>query len=196
MTAEMAHEPSRDEDELLLEGFFVLDTPEGYRAEFIEGEIVVSPPPDGDHEGHLSRINRQMARHSKVPMDTSGHKGLELVRGGRCTKNYLIPDAVFAPLELDLFWGAPSWMSPAGVELVVEVTSSKPDRDRGVKRHCYAKADVPLFLLIDRSKKTVTLFSEPDPGAEDYKADVRVAFGTPIELPPPFAFTLRTDEFR
>lgn len=48
MTA-MAHEPLTQE-EVLLEGFLALDTPEGFRSELIEGDIVVTPPPDGEHD--------------------------------------------------------------------------------------------------------------------------------------------------
>jgi len=62
----------------------------------------------------------------------------------------VIPDVTIAPVELDLFFGADGWMPPEGVAAVVEITSSKPDRDRMVKRHCYAKAGVPLYLLVDR----------------------------------------------
>jgi hypothetical protein len=64
-----------------------------------------------------------------------------------------------------------------------------------VKRHCYAKAGIPLYLLVDRSEQTVSLFSEPDQAAEDYREDVRVVFGKPVELPGPFSFTLETAEF-
>src|SRR5262249_8459576 len=45
----MAYEPYSPED-VLLEGFLALQTPEGFRAELIDGEIIVSPPPGGHHE--------------------------------------------------------------------------------------------------------------------------------------------------
>ena len=41
MTA-MAHEPMPTQDNTLLDGFLALETPTGFRAELIEGEIVVS----------------------------------------------------------------------------------------------------------------------------------------------------------
>jgi Uma2 family endonuclease len=178
-----------------LEGFLKMDTPEGYRAEFIEGEIVVSPAPLGKHEKILSRINRQIVRKSSVDMDLSGHKGLELVPGGRCTKNLVIPDGVYAPMELDLFEGADPWMPSDGVAMVTEVTSTGGDRDRTVKRHCYAKAGIPLYLLVDREAESVTLFREPDEGAEDYREHVRQVFGKPLDLPEPFGFALETEDF-
>ena len=43
---------SRDPDapaEFLLADFLTFDTREGYRAELVDGEIVVTPPLDGDH---------------------------------------------------------------------------------------------------------------------------------------------------
>lgn len=80
--------------------------------------------------------------------------------------------------------------------MVLEVTSAKPERDRGVKRHCYAKAGIPLYLLVDRADQSVTLFSEPDAAVEDYREDVRVTFGKPLDLPEPFAFTLDTSQLR
>jgi len=101
MTA-MAHEPLTQED-VLLEGFLALDTPEGFRAELVEGEIVVTPPPDGDHEKYISRIVRQVIRHSRTDMDVSGNKGLRLKSGDSCPKNHVVPDVTFAPMEADLF---------------------------------------------------------------------------------------------
>lgn len=106
----------------------------------------------------------------------------------------MIPDVVFVPVGA--FAGRPSWMSPADVLLVVEVTSSKAERDRRAKRRAYASGQVPLYLLIDRGEQSVTLFGEPGGSGDliDFRASTRVPFGKSIELPSPFAFSLETDE--
>ncbi|MEU5024865.1 Uma2 family endonuclease [Streptomyces milbemycinicus] len=188
----MAHEPLTQE-EILLEDFLALDTPEGFRAELIEGEIVVTPPPDGEHETCISRIVRQVIRKSATDMDVSGHKGLTVPRGGLCVRNHVIPDVTFAPVEQDLFREAESWMPCEGVSMVVEVTSSKPDRDREAKRHCYANGGIPLYLLVDREKGSVTLFSDPEKA--EYQEAATVSFGKSIGLPAPFSFSLETADF-
>lgn len=196
MTAATAHEPPRDPADVLLEGFHALKTPEGFRAELIEGDIIVTPPPDGPHEGIIFSVVRQVVRQSATDLEFSGNKGLLLDRGGLCPSNHLIPDGVF--VQADAFWGAPSWMSRENVVMVVEVTSSKPDNDRKTKRYCYARGGIPLFLLIDRDERTVTLFSEPGGAGDliDYRQDIRVPFGKSIDLPAPFSFMLETAAFR
>ncbi|MFD7693248.1 Uma2 family endonuclease [Streptomyces sp. NPDC059805] len=190
MTA-MAHEPLTQED-VLLEGFLALDTPEGFRAELVEGEIVVTPPPDGDHEKYISRIVRQVIRHSRTDMDVSGNKGLRLKSGDSCPKNHVVPDVTFAPMEADLFGGAGSWMPCDGVAMVLEVTSTKPQADREAKRRCYARGGVPLYLLLDRDTAQITLFSSPE--KDDYREHCTRPFGKPLTLPAPFAFELETTD--
>ncbi|MEV5317421.1 Uma2 family endonuclease [Streptomyces sp. NPDC052687] len=191
MTA-MAHQPLTQE-EILLEGFLALDTPEGFRAELIEGEIVVTPPPDGDHEHCISRIVRQVIRRSVTDMDFSGNKGVRLRFAADCLRDHVIPDATFAPAELDLYKSADPWMPCDSVAMVLEVTSTKPQVDRETKRHCYARAGIPLHLLVDRDVASVTLFS--DPGKRDYRELRTVPFGKSLTLPDPFGFDLDTSDF-
>ncbi|MEV4612042.1 Uma2 family endonuclease [Kitasatospora sp. NPDC049258] len=193
----MAHElPAQDaptQEDILLEGFLGLHTPEGFRAELIEGEIVVAPPTDGDHEDCVNQLVRQVIRQSAVDMSVSGYKGLRLVSGGLCPRNHVIPDLTFAPEELRLFRGAPPWMDPAGVAMVVEVTSGKPAQDRVAKRHCYARAEIPLYLLVDRERSRLTLFATPH---RDEYTEVRHApFGHPLVLPAPFDFEVDSKPF-
>lgn len=191
MTA-MAHEPLT-QAEVLLEGFLAMDTPEGFRAELIEGEIVVTPPPDGDHEDYIGLIVDQVARRARTRMQFSGNKGLKLRSGGGCPKNHAVPDGIFAPLDLRLFRGAAPWMPCEGIALVVEVTSTKPQADREAKRRCYARGGIPLYLLIDRDAGSVTLFSDPEDA--DYRQHLTIPYGKPLPLPEPFAFDLETGDF-
>ena len=174
-----------------LQYFLSLDTPEGYRAELIDGEIVVTPPPNGNHEHCISRIVEQVFASSATRMDFAGHKGL--IVPDATGQGRFIPDLTFAPRDLDLFRDAPPWMPPAGVAMVVEVTSSSPDHDRFGKRHGYASAKVPLYLLVDPKKDQATLFS--DPVGNDYTALSQVLFGGSIKLPNPFSLTLETEDF-
>ncbi|MFJ4187489.1 Uma2 family endonuclease [Kitasatospora sp. NPDC089509] len=193
----VAHEQpitnSPSQADILLESFLSLHSPEGFRAELIEGEIIVAPPPDGDHEDHINHLTKQVIRRSKTDMSLSNNKGLRLVSGGLCPKNHVIPDAMYAPEELRILRGAPPWMEPDGIELVAEVTSSKPNQDRIAKRHCYARAGIPLYLLIDREKSQVSLFSKPH--RDEYTEVHLAAFGEPLALPAPFEFELDTKDF-
>ncbi|MEU5608838.1 Uma2 family endonuclease [Streptomyces sparsogenes] len=188
----MTHEPQTQE-EVLLEGFLLLDTPDGLRAELIDGEIVVTGLPDGDHEHHISVIIEQVIRKSATDMDFSGNKGLKIPRDSRTVPDHVIPDGTFVPHDQRLFQGAEPWMPCEGVSMVVEVTSAKPDRDREAKRHRYANGDIPLYLLVDREKSSVTLFSDPENA--DYREVVTVPFGKSINLPAPFSFPLETADF-
>ncbi|GGU60213.1 hypothetical protein GCM10010211_26540 [Streptomyces albospinus] len=192
MTA-MAHEPLPTHEDTLLEGFLALETPDGFRAELIEGEIVVTPPTDGDHEDYVDIIDEQVRERSAARMQFVGGKGLKLPGLEAQPEDRVVPDATIAPRELRLFRGAPPWMPSDGVAMVVEVTSSRPRNDREGKRRGYARAGIPLYLLVDRDKSAVTLFSEPEDG--DYLTTHTAPFGKPLPLPAPFSFELETADF-
>jgi len=168
-----------------------LDTPEGYRAELIDAEIVLTPPPNGNHQRSVMRIVEQVLAGSATPMDFSGQKGLIVPAVGG--QGRVIPDLTFAPAKLDLFLDAPSWMTAAGVALVVEITASSPDRDRNAKRRAYAAAQIPLYLLVDRQRREVALFAEPV--RTEYTSSSVVQLGGKLKLPEPFSFTLETESF-
>jgi len=169
----------------ILAAFEELGVPSGYRAELIEGEIVVSPPPDGHHEQVLSRVTKQLHRRSATDVDVAGTKGT-ITPTGR-----FIPD--LATARAGLFADAEPWMPADGLLLVVEVTSDHPNRDREQKRRGYAAAGIPLYLLVDRSRDEVVLYSAPADG--DYHTRQQQPIGKGIELPAPFSFTLDTAEF-
>lgn len=180
-----ATEPPHTADDLL-EVFDNLAVPAGYRAELIEGEIVVSPPPDGDHEHIVAELNWQVSRRAATELYASGAKGI-ITPSGR-----LVPDSTIGPRSL--FRGRDPWMRPDGVAMVVEVTSTRAGKDREVKRQAYAEAEIPLYLLVDRGAGEAICYSEPADGT--YRADIRVPFGKGLDLPEPFGFPLDTASFR
>ncbi len=188
----MPHEPLTQAD-VLLEGFLALDTPEGFRAELIEGEIVVTPPPDGDHEDCISLILKQVIRHARTDMDFSGNKGLKLRSGGGCPENHVIPDGTFAPAELRLFRGrnpgchVTGWRSSS--------RSPRPNPGPTVRTSAIATPAVPSLSTcsVDREESSVTLFSDPE--RDDYRQHCTIPFGKPLGLPAPFAFDLETAAF-
>ena len=191
----MTREPDAPPAVSLLDAFHALDavTPEGYRAELLDGAITVNPPPDGNHERAVGRILSQVIRKSAEEMDSAGHKGLSVPPVGQDVSGRVIPDITLAPRELDLFLDAPLWMPTDGIAMVAQVTSSESDRDRNAKRRAYAKGGIPLYLLVDREKRTVTLFR--DPVKDDYSARTAESFGGKLEVPAPFSFTLDTSDF-
>ncbi|MFF1906581.1 Uma2 family endonuclease [Kitasatospora sp. NPDC058218] len=170
----------------VLQAFLALDTPPGFKAELIEGEIVVTPPPDGSHETAFSLLARQFFRKAAVDVDLSPNKGLITPRGR------YIPDGTVSPVGH--FENAGSWAPTTGVLLVFEVTSTNPHKDRGPKRHGYAAAGIPCYLLVDRGEGKVTLFTAPQ--GEDYITRSQVEFGKPLDIPAPFSFTLDTAPLR
>ena len=194
----MVHEPLSHEDtdtDVLLDGFLALETPEGFRAELIDGEIVVTPPPLGDHERCIGQILRQVVRYSATELECSCNKGLRVPGVDGHPDNRVIPDITFVSIEADPFQGAEAWM-PAendGIVMVVEVTSSRPQRDREAERTGYARAGIPFYLLVDRDEETVTLFSGPDGAA--YRHTDQVPFGKALPLPEPFEIELDTSGF-
>ncbi|MBS2549819.1 Uma2 family endonuclease [Catenulispora sp. NL8] len=153
-----------------------------YRAQLIAQRIVISPPPPGNHEQAVAELSYRLACYSAVEIEISGYRGLETSFGN------FIPDITVA--EPGSFAGAPAWGTSVGTLMLVEVTSSAPQDDRGPKRRAYAAAGIPLYLLVERDRQEVVLFSQPDVEAQDYRADVRVPFGSDLELPAPFSFTL------
>jgi len=176
--------------DFLLGDFLAFEEPECYRAELIDGEIFLTPPPDGNHQVIIGEIIKQVI-FKATKMTFSGHKGLIVPDRGVVGAGRVIPDITFLPSRI--LRGALPWMEPTGVAMVVEVTLSQPARDRDEKRVAYATAGIPLYLLVDREFGLITLFSDPASG--DYAASLTVPSWTGLQLPAPFSFTLETASF-
>lgn len=172
--------------EVTIEDFEVFDraAPEHLHVELINGRIIVTPPAGGDHDEDVTEIDDQIRAHHP-DLRTQGARGLVIpaYRTGRA-----IPDGTVAPKGN--FRGQPEWADPAGVVMLLEVTSSEPDVDRVEKLKAYAEAAIPIYLLVDRERREVAVHWEPEDG--HYTRTARAEFGKPLDLPAPLSFALDT----
>ncbi|MGW4382397.1 Uma2 family endonuclease [Kitasatospora sp. NPDC004531] len=154
--------------------------------EFIGGGLQVQPMPDGDHaEIVMWLMECCMAQRPDLRL----YPGRRLRLSGTCRTR---PDGVLA--RRGAFAGHGEWSDPAEVLMVVEVTSWDPDArtcDREEKPAAHARAGVPVFLLIDRADRAVTVFSEP--GGGRYGRIVTVANGRTVAVPEPVGLDLDTE---
>ncbi|MFE3992702.1 Uma2 family endonuclease [Streptomyces goshikiensis] len=162
---------------------------EGTRLEFIDGVIRSKAVPDGDH-GRIIQWLLKICMQAR-PDDLFLHPGqgikVDQYRSGRA-----IPDAVLA--HPDAFVGQGDWVDPDPVLMAVEVTSWDADthrRDHVEKPRAYAETGIPVYLLIDRAKCEVTVYSQPD--GRRYESIHIVPYGSDIALPDPVGITLQTE---
>jgi Uma2 family endonuclease len=178
--------PDMSMDEKLLAVLHWLPTPDKFRVELIDGEIIVTPPALGGHEQNVSKVLTQFARNCD-DIDIMGGLGLITPRGN------VVPDLTVT--TADAYGEDEEWFTPEHVLLVAEVSSkSTQHRDVNAKRHGYAGAGIPLYLMIDRKARTITLHSEPK--GDRYLVVKTYPFGYKIPLPAPFDFVLDTSKLR
>ncbi|MBQ1084494.1 Uma2 family endonuclease [Nocardiopsis sp. B62] len=183
--------------EVVLRAWEVLDLPDGWRAEIIEGAISIMTPPKDEHAHIVALLNRWIVRATLMEgalAEVTVHQNIDLrvpLRSG-----LYIPDLVALPGSIML--RGPEHGAEDAL-LVVEVTSrSTAKKDRGSKLWGYAQAGIPFYLLVDRwdpesGRGEVTLFGDPEKGR--YTSVTKVPFGKEIHLPEPFDLTLDTGAF-
>lgn len=186
-TVEYESDGQPDWDELL-RVLYAMDTPEGCKAEIVEGVITVAPPPSNGHTCIASELHELFVL-SKLPASLGVYENLGVTVPRRV--GFYIPDLVVADRAL---LATPEPVRAVDVELVVEITSpSNARHDRVAKQAGYAAAEVPLYLLVDsfaNGGPTVTLFSEP--GDNVYRRLQAGKFGDTFHLPEPFDLDLDT----
>ncbi|MFE4214748.1 Uma2 family endonuclease [Streptomyces sp. NPDC056844] len=199
MTAAMVESDQGSEGrpwEYLLRTWQELDVPEGWRAEIDEGQIVLVPPPHAHHNGIAEMVQRLLYRGLPDALGIYQRLGVHVAP---LDKLY-VPDLVVMPTELIAAADpeASDPMDASEVLLIVEITSKGNAReDRTKKYRAYARAGVPMYVLIDRFDTRgamTTLFTEPNEDGT-YKRSDAVPFGKPLPLPEPFDVTLLTDGF-
>lgn len=194
MEAPVAREaPAHDSWEGLVRFWEETDWPEGCKAEIIEGTVRVTPPAMNHHACIASRI--QGALYPTLPEEW-GVFQRQSVTVPSC-RALLTPDVLVLPSAV-LAEAAADYHVPATHALLVaEITSpSTAVQDRIEKLFAYARAGVPLYLLIDphaTGSPTIHLHGEPRDGK--YRVLWAGKFGEAVPVPAPFDLALDTFSF-
>ncbi|MEU1307929.1 Uma2 family endonuclease [Streptomyces cinnamoneus] len=167
------------------------DLPIGYRAEIIGGNIVMSPWSKGRYLSILNSLRRQLDAH--VP---SGHEAMT-------TPNlYVFPqqERGYGPdlhvADTEAIYIDDILLPGSALSLVAEQTSpSTRNIDLADKVKVYGLGEVPVYVLIDMRKATVTVYHDPAPD-QGYQAHTQVKFGDKVHIPAPFDFELDTSEWK
>ncbi|PWI10901.1 hypothetical protein DIZ27_08535 [Streptomyces sp. NWU339] len=177
-------EPGSDLDEVLWQAWKAMDLPEGYRAEIIEGSIEVSPTGRRRHTVLIGRLRRLLDAHLTGSGYAVHNDGNVIHR-----QKAWVPDLFVAPLDLDEIPDEDGLgVDAAGVEMVVEVTSPghrNLQRDRVRKCREYARAGIPVYVIIDDfdDEGAVLVLTSPDPKKAKYADEHRVPYGTDAVIP-------------
>lgn len=171
---------------------------ETQRVEYLnEGELIFVPPPSETHQKIVRKLVRgfilaPLPAGQDQPWDPAENIQWEIGDG---SGRYTIPDLAVAPDGLEI----PDFQP--GTELLVEVTSPKSpvtvNNDKTVKPKLYARAGVPLYLLVDQKARTWTLHQLIN-GWPKYKIHSSGRYGEdgdPIVLPEPFGFSIPTADW-
>lgn len=161
---------------------------EGTRLEFIDGVIRSKAMPDGDHQMIIQWLTRICMQYRP---ELWLHRG-QGIKAQEYREGRAIPDAVLAPSKA--FVGQGDWVDPTPILMAVEVTSWDSDthrRDHAEKPRAYAETGIPVYLLIDRHKCEVSVYSEPN--GQWYQLVHTVPYGKDVELPDLVGITLQTE---
>ncbi|MFJ9406268.1 Uma2 family endonuclease [Streptomyces sp. NPDC101393] len=183
-TDEMAerNEPSLDE---LFERLERMPVPEGYKVEIVEGTVFMSPQRNV-HWQTIRRIVRSLE--DQCGMDVWVTSDIRIDFPG--DDNGFAPDV--AKFSDDATKGRPRHQD---IEFIAEVVSKGTGvNDYGPKKAAYALAEIPVYVIADPYLGRCRVFTHPQDG--DYKSDLTLAYGEPIDLTDTVVgITLATEEF-
>ncbi|MFE1777188.1 Uma2 family endonuclease [Streptomyces sp. NPDC059008] len=191
MTA-LAHEAPEaamsgsDLDEVLWQAWKAMELPEGYRAEIVEEFIEVSPTGRYSHGKASNALRRELVLYlDRQSSSFRVNNDINVIH----RRKVWIPDAVVSPESDDEFITDDGLgLDARCVVLVAEVVSPGHDglqRDRVRKHRAYARAGIPVYVIIDDydDHGHVTVFTSPSPEEAAYADSMRRPYGTDITIP-------------
>ncbi|MFG2514699.1 Uma2 family endonuclease [Streptomyces sp. NPDC048584] len=166
-----------------------LDVPDGYQAEIIRGNIVVSPWSKAFYLDVMELLCEQLRPY--LPEDHRISYGPFL---------YVFPgvERAYGPdihaAHRGVSRSTSNHLDGEALSFVAELTSSSTRNDDLTdKVQAYGKAGVPVYLLLDMQEEQATVFSMPS--VKGYEARETKPFGEKLFIPAPFDRVLDTTGF-
>ncbi|MCD7441338.1 Uma2 family endonuclease [Streptomyces lincolnensis] len=183
----MADESGELTLDVMFEWLEKMPVPEGTKVEIVGGNIFMTPQRDTHweiiaavYDQLREKYPRQRVK-SDVRIDYPGH-----LNGFATDVTLLAKDAEKNERGL--------WRYQ-DVVFVAEVISKRTAvNDYGPKKTAYARAEIPVYLIVDPYQGRCRLFTHPKDG--DYATDTKLDFGLDVDLTGSVVgLTLKTDDF-
>lgn len=161
-----------------------IDVPEGFKAEIVHGEIVLSPLRTF-HLGTIFEILRQVT--PQLPADT--WFGGDNITPFPAESSELCPDITLIPRAE--YEKNASVYPVEVIHAAFEVVSpSTRERDYGLKVGAYARAGIPVYVIADPYAAELVVYRGPIDGRYAHRDIVR--YGEKVDVPGDIHFTLDT----
>ena len=156
---------------------------DGFRHEILDGNLLLSPPPDNHHFDVADLVADLLKRQTPIGVRASAAGAGVRIRGGH---TYFIPDVIVVR-QSGIRPG--NGLQPADVLLVIEVLSPSNARtDLVLKRHDYAAEGIPAYWVVDPEKQTLTVLEHD--GGEHYAEVAVVSPGDTFTTEVPFPISI------
>jgi len=182
MSAASVEQPFDDDEPFSLTAIAdeIMERHPGYRVEIIGGHLLVTPSPDAPHARALTKLMRPFIAAGLHGDETEvlQNVGLWLPTGD---EDYAIPDLVIVDADIDDHFVENNAYDPVCFRLVLEVTSGNWKDDLKTKVAAYAKAEVPVYVVVDRKHQRLHVLT--DPAGDTYENHRLYAPGEVVTLP-------------
>ncbi|MEV6396719.1 Uma2 family endonuclease [Streptomyces sp. NPDC051907] len=167
-----------------------MEVPDGYRAEIVGGNIVMSPWSRKFYSPIMRSIRSQLEPHAPRGHFVDHAPFLFAFPGEERAYGPDIYGAAEAAFE-----GDGRFVDGEALSFVCELTSSSTRLvDWQDKVPVYGRSGVPVCLLVDMAEETASVFWQPSD--KGYLSRTTVPFGDKLHIPDPFACVLDTSTFQ
>ncbi|MFC7880744.1 Uma2 family endonuclease [Streptomyces sp. NPDC057376] len=191
----MAERPTTNRTEVnsfedLLDTLDELDVPDGYKAEIIRGNIIVSPWSKAYYLDVMELVCEQLRPYLPEEHRISFGPFLYVFPG---VERAYGPDIHVSRRSVSR--STSTHMDGEALAFVAELTSSSTrDDDLTDKVEMYGRAGVPVYLLLDMQEEQATVLWTPS--AKGYESRITRPFGEKLPIPAPLDCLLDTAGFQ